>query len=126
LRERLQHSDTALCKRGKIVLFSDADLSAPVTELPKLVMPFFATIVTSLWIARNRSVLIGVHQSRFREISGMIFNLLVQLTIGLPYKDTQCGFKAFEAGSFPRFLSGKRSWVLGLTLSFCTSEGSED
>ena len=39
--------------------------------------------------------LIKVHQSRFREIAGMIFNGLVKLFTGLPFHDTQCGFKAF-------------------------------
>jgi glycosyltransferase involved in cell wall biosynthesis len=98
--------------KGKIVLFSDADLSAPVSELPKLVMPILRgdcdITLGSRGIDRS---LIGVHQSRFREISGVIFNLLVRLTIGLPYRDTQCGFKAFKReASLPVF---ERQTIMG-------------
>ncbi|HWQ03397.1 MAG TPA: glycosyltransferase family 2 protein, partial [Candidatus Nitrosotenuis sp.] len=44
--------------------------------------------------ALDRS-LIEVHQSRFREVAGILFNRLVQLVTGVPFVDTQCGFKAF-------------------------------
>lgn len=97
---------------GKIVLFSDADLSAPVTEVPKLVTPILRDECDITFGSRgvDRS-LIGVHQSRFREVSGMIFNLLVRLLIGLPYKDTQCGFKAFKReASLPVF---ERQTIMG-------------
>jgi hypothetical protein len=40
--------------------------------------------------------LIGVHQSKLRELSGRIYNFFVQLLTGLRFKDTQCGFKAFR------------------------------
>jgi hypothetical protein len=48
--------------------------------------------------ALDRS-LIAVHQSWFREAAGRVFNLLVRLLTGLPFRDTQCGFKLFEAGA---------------------------
>jgi len=102
----------ALQAKGKIVLFSDADLSAPVTEVPKLVTPILRDECDITFGSRgiDRS-LIGVHQSRFREISGMIFNRLVRITIGLPYKDTQCGFKAFRReASLPVF---ERQTIMG-------------
>jgi len=87
----------ALQAAGKIILFSDADLSAPVTEIPKLIGPILNNDCDIAFGSRgiDRS-LIGVHQSQWREVSGMVFNLLVRLTIGLPFKDTQCGFKAFR------------------------------
>jgi dolichyl-phosphate beta-glucosyltransferase len=37
-----------------------------------------------------------VHQSWRREQAGRIFNLLVRRVTGLPFWDTQCGFKAFR------------------------------
>ncbi len=40
--------------------------------------------------------LIGVHQSWRREQGGRVFNLIVRLATGLPFWDTQCGFKAFR------------------------------
>jgi len=87
----------ALGAQGEVVLFTDADLSAPITEAPKLIDPIAngACDVTFGSRAVDRS-LIGVHQSSFRETSGRIFNLFVQGLIGLRFKDTQCGFKAFR------------------------------
>ena len=87
----------ALGAEGDIVLFTDADLSAPIAEAPKLIDPIAngECDVTFGSRAVDRS-LIGVHQSPFRETSGRIFNLFVQGLTGLPFKDTQCGFKAFR------------------------------
>ncbi|MBM3803893.1 MAG: glycosyltransferase family 2 protein [Acidimicrobiia bacterium] len=87
----------ALAAKGDIILFTDADLSAPIAEAPKLIEPIRhgECDVTFGSRAVDRS-LIGVHQSSFRETSGRIFNLFVQGLTGLPFKDTQCGFKAFR------------------------------
>ena len=87
----------ALQARGQIVLISDADLSAPIEEMPKLVDPILGgeRDLTLGSRALDRS-LIGVHQSPFREYAGRLFNGLVQLLTGLPFRDTQCGFKAFR------------------------------
>ena len=79
------------------VLFTDADLSAPIEELPKL---FTAVQEQDCDVAiGSRAVdrsLIGVHQSPFREAMGRVFNLAVRVGAGLPFKDTQCGFKLFS------------------------------
>jgi dolichyl-phosphate beta-glucosyltransferase len=81
--------------RGRIALFTDADLSAPIEEFGKL----FAAIQSGFDVAIGSRALdrslIAVRQSRFREVAGMIFNGFVQISTGLPFKDTQCGFKAF-------------------------------
>jgi dolichyl-phosphate beta-glucosyltransferase len=86
-----------LHSRGDIILFTDADLSAPITEMPRLVEPILQNRYDATFGSRalDRS-LIGVHQSYLRETSGRIFNLMVQAFTGLPFKDTQCGFKAFR------------------------------
>ncbi|MBL8293181.1 MAG: glycosyltransferase family 2 protein, partial [Bryobacterales bacterium] len=83
--------------KGEWRLFTDADLSAPIEELPKLfeaAQREDAEIVIGSR-ALDRS-LIGVHQSAFRETAGRFFNLLVQLGTGLRLWDTQCGFKLFR------------------------------
>jgi glycosyltransferase involved in cell wall biosynthesis len=82
---------------GQTVLFTDADLSAPPEEMPKILDPIRANLADVTFGSRaiDRS-LIGVHQSRFRETSGIIFNFFMQHLTGLHYKDTQCGFKAFR------------------------------
>src|ERR1700754_1739496 len=86
-----------LAARGEVVLFSDADLSTPITEAPKLVEPILSGQfdVTSGSRALDRK-LIGVHQPWRREQGGRVFNLAVRLATGLPFWDTQCGFKAFR------------------------------
>jgi len=80
---------------GDILLFTDADLSSPIEESRKL----FAAIdkgadVTfgSRWL---QAELQTERQPLYRQVFGRIFNLLLRIILGLKYKDTQCGFKAF-------------------------------
>lgn len=86
-----------LAARGDVALFSDADLSTPISEAPKLVEPIvngqFDVTFGSRALDRQ---LIGVHQPWRREQGGRVFNLVVRLATGLPFWDTQCGFKAFR------------------------------
>lgn len=82
--------------RGRIVLFSDADLSSPIEEAPKLLQALEAgadIAIGSRWLrAETQTQRQPVH----RQIFGRIFNLLLRLTLSLKFKDTQCGFKAFR------------------------------
>jgi dolichyl-phosphate beta-glucosyltransferase len=80
---------------GRTVLFTDADLSAPIGEADKLLAALGDHDVAIGSRAVDRS-LITVRQSRFRELAGIIFNLIVRLALRLPFVDTQCGFKAFR------------------------------
>lgn len=86
-----------LAARAPVALFSDADLSTPITETAKLVAPIRTGQYDVVFGSRalDRS-LIGVHQPWRREQSGRVFNLVMRLATGLPYWDTQCGFKAFR------------------------------
>lgn len=86
-----------LASRGDIALFTDADLSTPITETPKLVDPIQRDECDLAFGSRalDRS-LIGVHQPWRREQGGRVFNLAVRVATGLPFWDTQCGFKAFN------------------------------
>lgn len=85
-----------LASRGEIVLFTDADLSTPITEAPKLIEPIVRGECDLTFGSRalDRG-LIGIHQPWRREQGGRVFNLAVRLATGLPFWDTQCGFKAF-------------------------------
>lgn len=79
------------------VLFSDADLSAPIDELPKLIEAVRREHADGAIGSRALDrKLIGVRQSWFRETSGKFFNLVMRLITGLPFLDTQCGFKMFR------------------------------
>jgi glycosyltransferase involved in cell wall biosynthesis len=81
--------------RGRIALFTDADLSAPIEEAGKLIDALGDYDVSIGSRALDRS-LITVHESAFREFAGIIFNKIVRIVLRLPFVDTQCGFKAFR------------------------------
>jgi glycosyltransferase involved in cell wall biosynthesis len=85
--------------KGDVLLFSDADLSSPIEEADKL----FAAIVNgadiaigSRWIDSRLQIR---KQPLHRRIFGRIFNLVLRVILGLQFKDTQCGFKAFTRRS---------------------------
>jgi glycosyltransferase involved in cell wall biosynthesis len=80
--------------RGRVALFTDADLSAPIEETDKLLAALDKNDIAIGSRAMDRR-LITVHESPFREFAGIIFNKIVQLILWLPFVDTQCGFKAF-------------------------------
>jgi glycosyltransferase involved in cell wall biosynthesis len=82
--------------RGRIVLFSDADLSSPIEEASHLLQALEAgadIAIGSRWLRAETQT---QRQPLYRQIFGRIFNLLLRLTLGLQFKDTQCGFKAFK------------------------------
>jgi len=86
-----------LAARSEVALFSDADLSTPITEAPKLIEPIVKDECDIAFGSRALDrKLIGVHQPWRREQGGRVFNLVVRLATGLPFWDTQCGFKAFR------------------------------
>ncbi len=94
-----------LAAQKPIGLFFDADLSTPLGEVPKLIEPIAKGEVDIAFGSRalDRS-LIGVHQPWRREQGGRVFNLLVRAATGLPFWDTQCGFKAFQLDVCRRIL----------------------
>lgn len=85
-----------LQSRGAIVMFTDADLSAPMEEAERL---FHAIAngadiaIGSRWLDRSRQTL---RQPIYRRFFGRCFNWLTRLVMNLPLADTQCGFKAFR------------------------------
>ena len=85
----------SLAALGDVVLFTDADLSAPIEEAEKLLAALKNCDVAIGSRAMNRK-LIEAHQSAFREFAGILFNKIVRIILRLPFVDTQCGFKAFR------------------------------
>lgn len=81
---------------GEYVLFSDADLSSPIYEAPKLFAPLergeAQIAIGSRW---KDASLQTERQPLKRQLLGRAFNLALRVVLGLQYKDTQCGFKAF-------------------------------
>ncbi len=81
---------------GEIVLFSDADLSSPMEEANRLMAAIRAgadVAIGSRWLDRTRQT---IHQPLYRQFFGRCFNAITRGVMGLPFKDTQCGFKAFS------------------------------
>jgi dolichyl-phosphate beta-glucosyltransferase len=96
-----------LASRGDVALFTDADLSTPITETPKMVEPILREECDLTFGSRALDrKLIGVHQPWRREQGGRVFNLAVRLATGLPFWDTQCGFKAFRMRVCRPFIEG--------------------
>lgn len=86
--------------RGAVILFTDADLSAPIEEADKLLAALESSAADAAIGSRALDrKLIGVHQPWRREYAGRCFNLLVRLFTGLRIHDTQCGLKLFRRGS---------------------------
>ena len=87
----------ALAASGRWVLFTDADLSAPIEEYAKLAE---AARDRDLDVAIGSRGLkesqIEIRQGRLRELMGKTFNKVIRLATGLPFHDTQCGFKLMD------------------------------
>lgn len=84
-----------LCARGRVVLFSDADLSSPISEAPKLLAALAGGASVAIGSRWMQADLQTKRQSWLRQILGRVFNLLARVILGLQFHDTQCGFKAF-------------------------------
>lgn len=84
--------------QGEWILFSDADLSTPIEEVDRLWASAerenASVVIGSRAVDRS---LIGIRQPFLRDRIGRLFNLVMRLIIGLPFRDTQCGFKLFES-----------------------------
>jgi len=82
---------------GQVILFTDADLSAPIEEADKLLAALDSKAADAAIGSRALDrTLIGVRQPWRREYAGRFFNLLVRLFTGLKIHDTQCGLKLFR------------------------------
>ena len=81
---------------GDIVMFTDADLSAPIEEAERLIEAIdngADVAIGSRWLDKQKQT---IHQPIYRRFFGRCFNWVTRKVIGLPFKDTQCGFKAFK------------------------------
>lgn len=79
-----------------LVLFTDADMSSPIEEAPKLLNALAEGADIAIGSRWARSELQTRRQSLARQFLGRVFNVLLRLLLRLDFKDTQCGFKAFR------------------------------
>ena len=81
--------------RGDVILFTDADLASPIEEGEKLLAALAAgadIAIGSRWLDKSLQTR---PQPLYRRVLGRVFNMALRLVLGMNYKDTQCGFKAF-------------------------------
>lgn len=81
--------------RGTILLFTDADLSSPISEAGKLFAALAAgadVAIGSRWLDPSLQF---QRQSLKRQVLSRLYNLFLRMVLLFPYRDTQCGFKAF-------------------------------
>ncbi|MFA5932945.1 MAG: glycosyltransferase [Microgenomates group bacterium] len=92
-----------LMSNGEIALFTDMDQATPIDQIEKLLPKF----------EEGFDIVIGSRHGRegapaIRKLMGWGFSVLRKLILGLPFADTQCGFKAFNKKSiqliFPELL----------------------
>ena len=108
---------------GELLLFTDADLSAPIEQANKLfsaVESGAEVAVGSRWLDPN---LQAQRQSKLRQFYGRSFNLVLRILLGLKFKDTQCGFKAFRRGAAHTLFSMQRieGWGFDAELLYIAS-----
>jgi glycosyltransferase involved in cell wall biosynthesis len=100
IRKGLEHA------KQPWILIADADESTPWTEAVKLAHRCRDVPPPSIIIASRdtQGSKILTHQSFLRESLGRCFNLFVRVATGLPFRDTQCGFKLVHRQSVLEFL----------------------
>jgi len=99
--------------KGAIVMFTDADISAPMDEAELLFQAIdppdggegVDVAIGSRWLERDRQT---IHQPLYRQLFGRCFNLVTRTVMHLPYADTQCGFKAFKHDAAQRIFCLQR------------------
>jgi dolichyl-phosphate beta-glucosyltransferase len=85
-----------LAARGDLRLFSDADLSTPIEDMETLLSELQRGYDLVIGSRAHAQAEIRTHQPLYREGAGKLFNVLVRLVVGGPFRDTQCGFKLFR------------------------------
>ncbi|OPZ08727.1 MAG: Undecaprenyl-phosphate 4-deoxy-4-formamido-L-arabinose transferase [candidate division BRC1 bacterium ADurb.BinA292] len=105
--------------RGRFRLFSDADLSTPIAEangmLEAMARGGYDIVIASRALPESR---LDVRQPPWREAAGRAFNMIVRPLSGLPFRDTQCGFKLFTAQAVETIFPHQQSsgWAFDVEL----------
>ncbi len=84
-----------LAAKGERVLLTDADLSAPIKEMDKLLTVLDQGFDVAVGSRAVREKGCDVQQTLRRRIAGRVFNFFVQALVLRGIGDTQCGFKCF-------------------------------
>lgn len=99
--------------QGQIILFSDADLSAPIAEIEKLLSSIESGYDIAIASRALPASKILIPQPWMRRMAGWGFRWLVRALFWMPFADTQCGFKCFKRQAAREIFS--RSRIDGFT-----------
>ncbi|HLW55677.1 MAG TPA: dolichyl-phosphate beta-glucosyltransferase [Candidatus Angelobacter sp.] len=94
--------------RGDILLFTDADLSSPIAEADKLFAALEAgadVAIGSRWLDPSLQF---QRQSKKRQALSRVYNIFLRTMLLFPYRDTQCGFKAFTRSAAAKIFPVQR------------------
>jgi glycosyltransferase involved in cell wall biosynthesis len=80
---------------GRFILYSDADLSAPIEEVEKL-LPYLEGKYDVAIGSREGIGAARYDEPHYRHLMGRVFNTFVRVVALPQFNDTQCGFKAFR------------------------------
>jgi dolichyl-phosphate beta-glucosyltransferase len=97
-----------LAGRGRMLLFSDADLSTPIEDLPRLEAAIDRGADVAFGSRAVRGSEVVVRQPLYRQTMGKAFNLMVQALLLPGVRDSQCGFKLFRREAGRRIFAAQR------------------
>ncbi len=89
-----------IAAKGAVVLFTDLDQATSIAELGKLLEKINAGFDIAIGSRSNRK-----GAPLFRQILAYGMIISRTLLLRLPYRDTQCGFKAIKAGPAKKIFS---------------------
>jgi dolichyl-phosphate beta-glucosyltransferase len=93
---------------GALRLMTDADLSTPIEDLPRLLDALSSGADIAIGSRALPGSNVEVRQPWYREAMGRLFNRLVRLVTLPGLHDTQCGFKLFTAAAAERSFAAAR------------------
>jgi glycosyltransferase involved in cell wall biosynthesis len=82
---------------GASIAYTDADLAYPPEQLLALLRVVEAGFPFVAGSRRHEETVTLIRARRLREVSGRLFNLATGAIVHVPFRDTQCGLKAFRA-----------------------------
>jgi dolichyl-phosphate beta-glucosyltransferase len=88
-----------LLAAGDLILMMDADLATPLSEFDLLKESISAGADIAIGSRPLQTSTLSVRQPILRELAGRLFNFIVRSVSGLPFQDTQCGFKLWTSCS---------------------------
>jgi len=107
-----------LAAQGRYCFLSDADLSVPITDLPRF-LPALETAEVAI-ASREAQGAVRYDEPIYRHLMGRIYNLLVRLLLLPGVQDTQCGFKGFRRETVPSLFArqGMEGWGFDVELLY--------